>query len=121
MPLSNTFLKTAAAFGSRQSFQCHHTFQREYQAQEIWPGQHLYRDLQQRWSGIEILLRRAIIPKNVVVNLLTSIPIEGKHALKFCFPSGNICTQTPIFSQHVQKTAVANTDPCVSKQLNHCN
>lgn len=44
--------------------------------------------------------------------------MKGKHALK-CFPLLETSVHKHLFfSQHVQKTAVANADPCVSKQLN---
>lgn len=55
---------------------------------------------------------------NVIINLLTAVAIKEKCAVKFLPLLETSVHRYPFFSEHVQKTTVVNTDPCVSKQLN---
>lgn len=56
--------------------------------------------------------------RSVIINPLTSIAIKEKCVIKFLPLLETSVHRYPFFSEHVQKTTVANTDPWVSKQLN---
>lgn len=51
---------------------------KKYREEIMWKGEHLYGEMPQRWSGMEILLRGSIISGIVPESLVTSTAVNQR-------------------------------------------